>query len=138
MSNHMSNQRWTVSEAARALGVSEKTVYRRIKSGRLSAKLEGGPDSPHWMIDRVDRVDGVDTVDRDRGQVSRHRVEQIEAGKSPVLDVLREQLQEKDRQIAELHVLLREAQGQLQRLLPAPIGKTETYEHRKRRWWWPF
>ena len=37
----MSSQKWTVSQAAQTLGVSEKTVYRHIKSGKLKAKIEG-------------------------------------------------------------------------------------------------
>ena len=102
----MGRQYWTLRETADALGVSDKTIRRRIKSGRLKAKMENG----EWLVERVDT-----------GQVEVRHV-------SSELEMLRRQLDEKDRQIAELHVLLRQAQEQVQRLLPMPKGK---------RWWNP-
>jgi hypothetical protein len=41
----------TVSQAAARLGVSERTVQRRCKSGRLTAKLESGEEGAAWLID---------------------------------------------------------------------------------------
>ncbi len=41
----------TVSQAAAALGVSERTVQRRCKRGRLAARLESGADGAAWLID---------------------------------------------------------------------------------------
>jgi DNA-directed RNA polymerase specialized sigma subunit len=83
-------------------------------------------------------VDAVDTGRLEGRQGSGHGTGQVEVEKSPVLEVLREQLREKDRQIAELHVLLRETQGQIERLLPAHISQPETQMLKKRHWWWPF
>lgn len=124
----MSSQRWTVSQAAQALGVSEKTIYRRIKSGQLKASLHGSPPTIHWMIEPVVNI----------GQLSRQEDQGITSQEpTAITEILREQLQEKDRQIAELHVLLREAQGQIKTLLPAPRGE-EQIPMRKRRRWWPF
>jgi hypothetical protein len=108
--------------------VSEKTIYRRIKSGQLVAKLEGQPTNPHWVIE---------LVDVGRPQAGQRSGQGEDAG-SFVIELLREQLQEKDRQIAELHVLIREGQEQLRRLLPAPMNQQEPHEPKKRRWWWPF
>jgi AraC-like DNA-binding protein len=122
---------WTVAQTAQALGVSEKTVYRRIKSGQLKARLEGQP--PNWIIEPVD-ISG-----HGGGHASRQQyICSGEAGDGAILtiEILREQLGEKDRQIAELHVLLREAHGQMERLLPAP--QEEAQGAKARHWWWPF
>ncbi len=44
--------RWaTVSQAGAALGVSERTVQRRCKSGALAARLETTADGHEWRID---------------------------------------------------------------------------------------
>ncbi len=48
-----------------------------------------------------------------------------------IVETLKGQLQEKDRQIKELHILLQGAQEQTIRMLNAGNG------HQKR-WWWPF
>jgi len=102
----MSREYWTIGETAKKLGVSEKTIRRRIKCGELKARMESG----RWM------VEWMDVGNEESSHVSSE------------LEVLRKQLEEKDRQIAELHVLLRQAQEQWQRFLPMPS---------KRQWWNP-
>jgi excisionase family DNA binding protein len=102
----MARQYWTLSEAAEALGVSDKTIRRRIRSGQIKAKMEHG----QWFVEQLD--------------IGETTVRQVSNG----LELLRKQLEEKDRQIAELHVLLRQAQEQTQRLLPMPS---------KKHWWNP-
>ncbi|MBN2185912.1 MAG: helix-turn-helix domain-containing protein [Dehalococcoidia bacterium] len=143
----MARQGWTVGEAARALGISEKTVRRHIKSGQLKAWMEDG----QWLIERAgkERTEGGHRVDSEE-EVGRQRVDNDQTtGRQRVdteeraarqassadrstlhatIGLLRQQLEEKDRQIGELHVLLREAQGQIQKLLPMPS---------RRRWWNP-
>lgn len=47
----MSTQWLTVSEVAARLKISERTVQRRCKSGRLQAHLETGEDGAAWLID---------------------------------------------------------------------------------------
>ena len=49
----------TVAQAASTLGVSEKTIRRRIKSGALQAQLVGDP--AHYEIDTAFLVNGQDT-----------------------------------------------------------------------------
>ena len=133
MSRLRSDNRWTVSEAARALRVSEKTVYRRIKSGQLNARLKGQSPGAHWLIEPVDTG----------GHIARQEYtcrEDTVSLTAATVELLRGQLGEKDRQIAELHVLLRDAQGQLKGLLLAPQGEGQSWgrDKNRRRWWWPF
>lgn len=136
MGRQMTRQGWTISEAARALGISEKTVRRHIKSGRLKAWMEDG----QWFIERAGkgqtegrhRVGSDQTTGRQRVDTGERLGRQASSADRGALqatiELLKQQLQEKDRQIGELHVLLREAQGQIQKMLPAPS---------KRRWWNP-
>ena len=42
----------TVAEAAQALGVSERTVWRYLKAGRLSGETVGEPGSQRTLISR--------------------------------------------------------------------------------------
>jgi len=127
----MTGQKWTIDQAARALGVSEKTIYRRIKSGQLQATLEGTPPTEHWMIEPVAEIKQAvvpDDFPDKNGVEGKHQ--------ETLIRLLKEQLQEKDRQISELHILLRESQGQMKLLLPQT-----TIEHQKlqkKRRWWPF
>ena len=46
----MSRQGLTISQAARSLGVSSRTVRRFIKSGRLDAELVPGPFGQEYQI----------------------------------------------------------------------------------------
>ncbi len=125
----MAGQKWTIDQAARALGVSEKTIYRRIKSGQLQATLEGTPPTEHWMIEPVaggkeetipDSVPDGKNQDKERG--------------TDLIHLLEDQLREKDRQISELHILLRESQGQMKLLLPESTPEPTT-RVKKRHWW---
>lgn len=51
----MSRQGLTVSEAARSLGVSSRTVRRFIKSGKIHAKLVPGPFGQEYRISELPR-----------------------------------------------------------------------------------
>lgn len=125
MGRQMTRQGWTVSEAARALGISEKTVRRHIKSGQLKARMEDG----QWLIERAGKgqTGGGHRVDSE-GKVGRQASGTDRNVLQATIELLKQQLQEKDRQIGELHVLLREGQGQIQKMLPVPS---------RRRWWDP-
>jgi excisionase family DNA binding protein len=52
----------TVAEAADILGVSERTVWRYLKSGRLAGTTVGEPGSQRTLIPRT----AVDALSRDR------------------------------------------------------------------------
>ncbi|TET40303.1 MAG: helix-turn-helix domain-containing protein [Dehalococcoidia bacterium] len=52
----MSRQGLTVAEAAQALGVSQRTVRRQIKSGKIKAMLVPGPFGPEYRISELGEV----------------------------------------------------------------------------------
>ncbi len=112
----------TIAQAASTLGVSEKTVRRRVKNGSLPAQLVGDP--PHYEI-----------APEDLGIVQEESTPPIDVDQDALeyalIEALKAQLQEKDRQIKELHILLQGAQEQASRMLNAGNGH-------HRRWWWPF
>ena len=81
----MSNEGWTITEAAEALGVSEKTIRRYIKNGKLSAKKVEGKGG------FVYRVDNLSVLPAYEGRQNR-----------PVEDILLAIIREKERQIAAL------------------------------------
>jgi excisionase family DNA binding protein len=117
----------TISQAATTLGVSEKTVRRRIKSGTLPASLVGDP--PHYEIDseiikslQTQNLQD-DAADDDDGEMDK--------GYVSLIHILQDQLQEKDRQIKELHILLQGSQENYSRMLTSGNGH-------KKHWWWPF
>jgi excisionase family DNA binding protein len=47
-------QGYSVAEAAQVLGVSEKTIRRHIKAGRLAATLFNGPRGPEYRIESLE------------------------------------------------------------------------------------
>ncbi|MQF65079.1 hypothetical protein FIM04_03040 [SAR202 cluster bacterium AC-409-J13_OGT_754m] len=140
----------TIGQTAATLGVSEKTIRRRIKKGLLNAKLVGEP--PHYEIEASEigfneelssqSDDFVQPVSDPEG-LSSQSDEFVQPVSDPsgdttqnkdyrdLLDMLKEQLSEKDGQIKELHILLQAAQEQAGRILTAG-------GERRRRWWWPF
>lgn len=97
----------TVAEAAEALGVSERTVWRYLKNGRLPGETVGDPGSQRTLIPAT-AVDDL-TGTRNGG---------------PDADALRA---ERDRLVAELAATraerdaLRGRVGVLQRSLSAPL-----------------
>jgi len=48
----------TVAQAAEALGVSERTIWRYLKSGRLPGETTGSPGSQRTLI-AVEAIDGL-------------------------------------------------------------------------------
>ena len=44
---------WTLSEAADNLGLSSRTILRRLKSGALKGTKVQGPNGPEWRISPV-------------------------------------------------------------------------------------
>ena len=99
----------TVAQAAEALAVSERTVWRYLKSGRLPGETVGEPGSQRTLIPR-------EAVDALRGDARRR----------PDADALRA---ERDRLVAELAALRGRARrpaaarvSVLQRALVAPAA----------------
>jgi len=78
----------TIAEAATHLHVSQQTVRRRLASGVLTGEKQETPQGYRWVVEIVA------ATAQDPGQ------------DLDLIAVLRDQLQEKDRQISELHQLL--------------------------------
>lgn len=112
----------TVSEAATALNVSDKTIRRRVKQGKLEAKLEG-----RRLLVKSDK--DLDTV---TDSVSK---DEVIADLRAQLDDLRHNIQDKDRQIENLQTQLAEA-SQRHDTVVMQITKMLEYERQPfwRRW----
>lgn len=63
----------TVAEAATALGVSERTIWRYLKSGRLAGETVGEPGSQRTLIPRAAIAAAVE--DRAGGDLTHVRAE---------------------------------------------------------------
>jgi hypothetical protein len=118
----------TINDAAEILGVTERTVRRRLHNGELRGRQVTTPQGFTWIVELPDSTPD----DNVSGQVSDQVEEpnylailkELEATKQLVL-VLTNQVDTKDRQIEQLHVLLQQSQAALP-------GKTTT------RSWWRF
>jgi len=90
----------SISEAAAALGVSEKTIRRRIKAGLLQASRVPAAGGFEYRIDSdaLARVPSVPSTVK-RGHVDQGDGELVTLA---AMDMMRAELAEKERQIAEL------------------------------------
>ena len=106
----------TIKEAAGKLGLSENTVRRRLHTGLLNGYQDDPPNGKWWV-----EVPEVVEDDRLGGEESQWVafLRQELAGRD-------KQLEMKDEQIRELHVLLQQAQA----ALPAPKENRQS--------WWRF
>lgn len=99
------NKTISIIEAARRLNVTERTVYRMLKSGRLTRHFEY--DNVRIMSDEIEilRSNKTDKVTKNVRHMS-------DTNQEP----LRRQLEEKDTQIAQLLAQQRETSQLLERL----------------------
>jgi hypothetical protein len=126
----------SVFEAAQCLGISPDTVRRRIGNGVLKARKAANGQNFTWRVELPD--DLVASCLRSQEEPHHAQEKRREESVQDLLDsqaalistlqaqvqAQLQQLEAKDKQIQELHVLLREA-----RELPAPRGT---------RPWWRF
>jgi hypothetical protein len=116
--------------AVALLGVSDDTIRRRIKAGTLTARQEPTAAGFRWLVDvPADAVPHRDPhADPQHGPAESAPDPQASAGNGhagevaalrELVTVLRDQLDARTREVAELHVLLQRAQ------LPAPVGQSE-------------
>jgi transposase-like protein len=105
----------TITEAARRLGISERTVRRRLHNGDLPGRQLATPQGFVWTVEMPDDVSN----DQTNGKAIDGELEALRE----LVAVLKDQVETKDQQIKELHVLLQQAQT----ALPAP---------RDNRSWW--
>jgi len=83
----------TIAEGARALNIAPDTLRRRIRRGQVAARQVRRPQGYVWMVDLVDTSTPIPET-------------QTHHNNDDLVDLLREQLREKDRQIDHLHQLL--------------------------------
>lgn len=111
----------TIQEAAHKLGIAESTVRRRLRNGELEGRQMPTPQGFTWLVDLPDDL-GLEQETQLGGEEGALR-ELVDALRYQVTG-LEGQLDTKDRQIEQLHVLLQQAQA----ALPSP-GRTT------RPWW---
>jgi excisionase family DNA binding protein len=108
----------TIAEAARILGVPEKTVRRQVRNGELPGTQTDTPQGFRWMIELPDgepqQENHSESYTALRELVSVLREELTVRDRQ--LEAKDQQLVAKDKQIEQLHVLLQQAQA----ALPAP------------------
>ena len=97
MSDKSSDNWYTIAEAVGILGVSDRTIRRRIDKGELETKLEGKV--------RYIRIDMASSIMPD-GMSSRELINQLKSEN----ERLAQQLLEKDRQIENLQKQLEKTQ----------------------------
>jgi excisionase family DNA binding protein len=106
----------TVEEASKLLGVSRDTIMRRIRKGELEAHQEPRPQGHVWRVIIPDEEPDNQHVEALTRELQTMR---------DVMELLKEELANKNKQIEQLHILLQQAQA----ALPAP---------RDHRPWWKF
>jgi hypothetical protein len=138
----------TMVEAAHRLGVSVDTVKRRIQKGELKGHQQPRPQGFVWLVEMPEESNqpGSNPADTpvdtavSTGELRRleemvqflkaelvARDAQVESWKQEA-EAHREQLQAKDRQIEQLHVLLQQAQAAL------PVPQEDRHSWWRRLW----
>src|SRR5918999_807110 len=109
----------TISEAARLLQISERTIRRRLHTGELQGSQVSTSGGFAWMVEVPEDLPGDSPDSGEKAATAAliaRMAAQIEAQQEQ-LAVKDSQLESKDRQIEQLHVLLQQAQAAL---LPTP------------------
>ena len=115
--------RLSISQAAHTLGLSQSTIRKRLRSGDLQGQKVKGAGGFNWEVfvadDPTVKGDNVApfTAESDQGDTddANHT---NNANGGALVEILREELAEKNRQISELHHLL--AQTALNAAPPRP------------------
>jgi hypothetical protein len=131
--------RLSIREAAQQLGVAELTIRRRLRSGLIPGYQEDPPNG-RWWVDIPDEENGLKTSEslegvevsseleealRDIIRRQDETISQLRDQHQVQAESCQQQLEAKDKQIEQLHVLLQQAQA----ALPTP---------RNNRPWWRF
>jgi transposase len=109
----------TVPEAARRLGVTEDTVKRRLRKGELQGERKARPQGYTWMVGLPDEESETEntatgTVSPPDDDTVNHRVNNGETRRlEEMVSMLQHQLEVREREVQELHVLLQQAQAAL-------------------------
>jgi len=124
----MTRQHWTIKEAAEALGISEKTVRRRIKDGTLKAEQVPGKYGIEYRI--LDLKDALPLEPLDKGLDIEEDIALAKA-----LDIIKALQEENERlagQVGFLQAQVLELDSKI-RLLTEPELKQSWWQ--KLLWW---
>jgi len=97
----------SISEAARILGLPEKTVRRRVRGGELPGTQTVTPQGYRWTVEVPDEVPDQDNHVGEQGENGSLMRELLDAFKEEVT-TLKDELARKNTQIEQLHVLLQQ------------------------------
>ena len=106
-----------LAEAARRLGLSTRTIRRKLHDGELAGRQVSTPQGFVWMVELVDEQGPSDV----EGGAPRELVDVLK----DEVSTLKGELEKRAREAEQLHVLLQQAQA----ALPAP---------KESRPWWRF
>jgi len=102
--------RLTIAQAADTLGIAQSTIRKRLRSGDLQGQKVKGAGGFRWEVFVADdpTVKGVtqDGNHANDAQDGDHGDHTNDGNGSALVEILREELTEKNRQISELHRLL--------------------------------
>jgi hypothetical protein len=114
----------TLVEAARYLKVSEKTVRCWVITNKVQGIQKPSPRGPQWFVTIPDGLVEDEEASEESSELEGfRRLVDVLQGRLEAAD---QELQAKNEQIKELHILLRQAQS----ALPAPEGRQNS--------WWRF
>ncbi len=105
----------SISEAARILGLPEKTVRRRVRGGELPGTQTATPQGYRWTVEVPDEVPDQEKEVGEQGEHGSMMRELLDTFKEEVA-TLKDELARKNTQIEQLHVLLQQQAV----ALPAP------------------
>ena len=99
--------RLSIPEAVHTLGLSQDTIRKRLRSGDLQGQKVKGAGGFRWEVFVADdpTVKGV-TQDGNHANDAQDGNHGNHANGNALVEILREELTEKNRQISELHRLL--------------------------------
>jgi hypothetical protein len=129
----------SIREAAQQLGLAELTIRRRLRSGLIPGYQEDPPNGRWWVdlpddenglkssesMEGVEISSGLEEALRDIIRRQDETISQLRGEHQVQVESYQQQLEAKDKQIGQLHVLLQQAQA----ALPPP---------RNHRSWWRF
>jgi excisionase family DNA binding protein len=121
----MFGQGLTVAEAAKALGLSERTVRRQIKSGKIKAELVLGRYGEEYRIELGEVAAPVEGVERDLSNA-------VDKAQDSVLDKALDMVKSLQQEKAELYAQVAYWQSQFRHLEEQVKLLTEA---KRPRWW---
>jgi predicted site-specific integrase-resolvase len=114
-----------LKDAHELTGLSERTLKSYIKQGKLDAVLVGSGQHRHWEInpESLETIEKKPPKDESSDDSQQNDLQFLVNAQQHQLQVLEKELEVKNKQIEQLHILLQQAQA----ALPSP--------NHSRAWW---